>query len=228
MFKLILAILACITVAGCNASTQTLKFGAAPFKNPALAFGGRVAPVVPNVHPVQATWPAGPQVTYLINGLASNVASIGYGFTNLSKKIPNSELYNYASPVESSTYILSKVRREILQARRRNPNLRINLIGISFGANIVTVIATDLKRSGIEVNYMATIEGPALLPVSSNVIVADNFSCTNLDCFRTKLRPALGNRTSIISNHKVKSSHIPMGDHHQVHKRILKQISAPN
>ena len=159
MFKLAFATAICLALTGNSIALQAFETRSGPTKDRALAFGGVVLPATPNVRLTQASVTSRQQVTYLINGLASNVASIGYGFTNLSKKIPNSELYNYASPVESSTYILSKVRREILQARRRNPNLRINLIGISFGANIVTVIATDLKRSGVDVNYLATIEG---------------------------------------------------------------------
>lgn len=165
--------------------------------------------------------------TYLINGLASSVESIGYGFRNLSKKIPGSVLHNYASFVESSTVIRSKVTRQLKAAYREDPDVEINLIGISFGANIVTLIAADLDRAGIPVNYLVTMEGPAMVPVADNVRVADNFSCTNLDCFRTKSRLAWGNRTTRYATFKIRASHIPLADHPDVHRRIIAQINAP-
>ncbi|MEM7215981.1 MAG: hypothetical protein AAF423_10600 [Pseudomonadota bacterium] len=164
--------------------------------------------------------------TYLINGLASNVEAIGYGFTNLAKKIPGSSLHNYASFIESSTLIRAQITRELKAAYRRNPEVEINLIGISFGANIVTLIAGDLDRSGIPVNYLATMEGPAMVPIRDNVRVADNFSCTNLDCFRTKSILAWGNKNTQYRSFKIKSSHIPLANHPQVHQRILSQINA--
>jgi len=163
--------------------------------------------------------------TYLINGLASSVESIGYGFTNLSKKIPGSKLHNYASFIESSTVIRSRITRELKSAYRENPNVEINLIGISFGANIVTLIAADLEREDIEVNYIATMEGPAMIPIRKNVRRADNFSCTKLDCFRTKARLSFNNKRTDYNTFKIKSSHIPLADHPDVHRRILEQIA---
>ena len=165
--------------------------------------------------------------TYLINGLASSVESIGYGFTNLSRKIPGSTLHNYASFIESSTVIRAKVTRELKAAHAADPNIEINLIGISFGANIVTLIASDLDRRNIPVNYLVTMEGPAMVPIRDNVRVADNFSCTNLDCFRTKSKLAWGNKTTKYSTFKIRSSHIPLANHSVVHSRILSQIEAP-
>lgn len=164
--------------------------------------------------------------TYLINGLASSVESIGYGFTNLSKKIPGSTLHNYASFIESSTLIRAEVTRELKQAYRKDKNVEINLIGISFGANIVTLIAADLDRAKIPVNYLVTMEGPAMVPIRKNVRVADNFSCTNLDCFRTKSRLAWGNKETSFNTFKIKTSHIPLANHPLVHNRILQQLNA--
>jgi len=65
------------------------------------------------------------QKTYLINGLASSVESIGYGFTNLSRKIRGSSLHNYASFIESSTIIRSQITRDIRTQYARNPNVEI-------------------------------------------------------------------------------------------------------
>ena len=164
--------------------------------------------------------------TYLINGLASSVESIGYGFTNLSKKIPGSTLHNYASFIESSTLIRAEVTRELKQAYRKDNNVEINLIGISFGANIVTLIAADLDRAKIPVNYLVTMEGPAMVPIRKNVRIADNFSCTNLDCFRTKSRLAWGNKETSYETFKIKTSHIPLANHPLVHNRILQQLNS--
>lgn len=161
------------------------------------------------------------QKTYLINGLASSVGSIGYGFTNLSKKIPGSVLHNYATFVESSTVIRAEVTRELKAAYRADPNVEINMIGISFGANIVTLIAADLDRAKIPVNYLVTMEGPAMVPIRDNVRKADNFSCTNLDCFRTSSKLMWGNKTTEFDSFKIKASHIPLANHPRVHERIL-------
>ncbi|MEM7069516.1 MAG: hypothetical protein AAF478_11615 [Pseudomonadota bacterium] len=169
--------------------------------------------------------PPPPKKTYLINGLASSVEFIGYGFTNLSKKIPGSRLHNYASFIESSTVIRSKVTRELKAAYKSDPSVQINLIGISFGANIVTLIAADLDRAGIPVNYLVTMEGPAMVPIRDNVRMADNFSCTNLDCFRTKSRLSWGNKKTNFQTFKIKTSHIPLADHPDVHRRILSRIN---
>lgn len=165
--------------------------------------------------------------TILINGLASNVSAIGYGFRNLSKKIPGSTLHSYASFVESSTVIRSQVTREIIAAYKKNPKLEINLIGISFGANIVTWIAQDLNRKKIPVNYLATLEGPAMAPIYKNVRLADNFSCTDLTCFRTSSKLAWGNKKTEFSKFKYKASHIALANHPQVHERVISQIEKP-
>jgi hypothetical protein len=164
--------------------------------------------------------------TYLINGLASNIGNIGYGFTNLSKKIPGSILHNYASFIESSTVIRSKVTRELKAAYKADPKVEINLIGISFGANIVTIIAQELGRSNIPVNYLATLDGPAMIPIRDNVRVTDNFTCSNLDCFRTTSRLSWGNKKTVHRAYKLKTSHIPLANHATVHSRILAQIRA--
>ncbi len=164
--------------------------------------------------------------TYLINGLASNIGDIGIGFTNLSKKIPGSILHNYTSFVESSTLIRTRVTKELKAAYKQNPKLEINLIGISFGANIVTIIAQDLHRSKIPVNYLATLDGPAMLPIRQNVRVTDNFTCTNLDCFKTDTRLGWGNKKTVKDSFRLRSSHIPLANHPKVHARILQQINA--
>lgn len=165
--------------------------------------------------------------TYLINGLGSSVDSIGYGFTNLAKKIPNSTLHNYTSFVESSTLIRTKVSREIKAAYKADPNIEINLIGISFGANIVTWIAEELHRKDIPINYLATLEGPAMSRIHENVRLADNFSCTGLSCFRTSSKLSWGNKETEFSKFKIKVGHIGLGDHPKVHDRVLYQINRP-
>lgn len=165
--------------------------------------------------------------TYLINGLASSVKSIGYGFTNLSKKIPSAQLHNYASFVESSTVIRNQVSREIKAAYKANPDIEINLIGISFGANIVTWIAQELNLKKIPVNYLATLEGPAMSPIYKNVRLADNFSCTGATCFRTTSKLAWGNKKTDFAKFKIKASHIALANHPTVHQRIISQIDRP-
>ena len=165
--------------------------------------------------------------TYLINGLGSSVGAIGYGFTNLAKKIPGATLHNYTSFVESSTLIRTKVSKQIQAAYKADPTVEINLIGISFGANIVTWIAEELHRKDIPINYLATLEGPAMSRIHENVRLADNFSCTGLSCFRTSSRLSWGNKETEFSKFKIKAGHIDLADHPQVHNRVLYQINRP-
>jgi len=163
--------------------------------------------------------------TYLLNGLASAIPFIGYGFTNLSKKIPGSELYSYATPLEGSTVIRASVLRSIEAAYARDPHVEINLIGISYGTNVVTNIASVLHRKGIPVHYLAGVEGPLPRAIKANVEKADSFICTNLDCFRVPLRLASGNSQTQLSSFKVGMSHIPLGDSDELHNRVLQQIN---
>ena len=207
-----------------NKNTETGETAKIAFasEKPAL---DKVHKVLPTPKPVQL-----PRVkrTYLINGLASSVESIGYGFTNLSKKIPGAKLHNYASFIESSTVIRSKVTREIKAAYKKNPNVEINLIGISFGANIVTWIAQDLNRQKIPINYLATLEGPAMARIYDNVRLADNFSCSGLNCFRTTSKLAWRNKTTEFSKFKIKTGHVALANHPKVHARVIEQINKPN
>jgi len=167
------------------------------------------------------------QKTYLINGLASSVKSIGYGFTNLSKKIEGASLHNYASFIESSTIIRRRITKEIRAEYAKDSDVEINMIGISFGANIVTLIAADLHRDKIPVNYLVTMEGPAMVPICDNVRKADHFRCTNLDCFRTRAKLARGNTKTEFATYDIKASHIPLANHADVHTHIIRQIDEP-
>ncbi len=197
--------------------------------SPAIAFASdeTVTNQLQVVEPAPPPPPPRKKKTYLINGLASSVESIGYGFTNLSKKIPNSSLHNYASFIESSTLVRSKVTREIKAAYKADPTVEINLIGISFGANIVTWIAEDLNRKDIPINYLATLEGPAMSRIHDNVRLADNFSCTGLNCFRTTSKLAWRNKTTEFAKFKIKTGHVALANHPQVHARVLSQIDKP-
>lgn len=221
-----------------NNTVSSIQVASIPEKKPVLSEQNTIsfASEEPDVNQIQEIQPALPLVppppprikkTYLINGLASSVDAIGYGFTNLSKKIPNTKLYNYASFVESSTVIRSKVTRDIKAEYAKNPDVEINLVGISFGANIVTWIAQELNRKDIPINYLATLEGPAMAPIHDNVRLADNFSCTGLNCFRTSSRLAWGNKETDFSKFKIKAGHIALADHPEVHARVISQINKP-
>lgn len=215
-----------------TAEISPIEVASIPEKKPELQETSRVAfaseqSAVAQVQEIKSAPPPRVKKTYLINGLASSVEAIGYGFTNLSKKIPNSKLHNYASFVESSTVIRSRVTRELKAAYEANPNIEINLIGISFGANIVTWIAQDLNRKDIPINYLATLEGPAMARIYDNVRLADNFSCTGLNCFRTTSKLAWGNKKTDFSKFKIKAGHIALANHSEVHNRVLSQINKP-
>lgn len=163
------------------------------------------------------------QKTYLINGLLSAVPFIGYGFRNLHKKMPEAQLFSYISPVESSTVILPRVLREIEQAYTKDPNVSVNLIGISLGADFITIVAERLNKKNIPVNYLGIVDGTNLRPITANVVKADNLTCTFLDCTRAKARLARGNRKTIFKQKKYRSSHIPLGNNDQLHAHVIAQ-----
>ncbi len=163
--------------------------------------------------------------TYLINGLVSAIPFIGYGMANLKKKIHGASLYSYVSPVEGSGVIQPKILREIRKLHRRNPSIQINLIGISYGATMVTSMSAILAKENIAVNYLGVIDGRPLTRIHSNVARVDNFTCTFIDCIGVRLRFANGNSASRKVAFKIKSTHINLGNNKDMHNRIIQQIS---
>lgn len=163
--------------------------------------------------------------TYLINGLVSAVPFIGYGFANLQKKIPGAELYSYMSPVEGSAVVQTKILADIRKAYRRNPNVEINLIGISYGANLITRMAATLEKEGIAISYLGVVDGLPLASVTPNVRRVDNFYCTVPGCLADKIRLTRDNDVTIRHAFKYNTTHIALGDNEEMHRRILHQIS---
>lgn len=163
------------------------------------------------------------QKTYLINGLMSAIPFIGYGFRNLHKKMPEAQLFSYLSPVESAGVIMPKVMNELEAAYAQDPNVSINLIGISLGADFVSIVAEKLHKKGIPVNYLGIVDGTSLRPIQSNVKKADNLTCTFIDCVKGRVRLAPGNSTTILFKKKYKSSHIPLGDNADLHAHVIEQ-----
>ena len=161
--------------------------------------------------------------TYLINGIASAVPFIGYGMRNLKKKIRGAKLFSYLTSGEGSA-VARSITRDAIKLHSANPDIKINLIGISYGANMVTKIANSLAGKGIAVNYVGIIDGTALTSLRSNVQKADNFTCTNSDCTGAVARIAGGNSVTVLRSFSIKSSHIPLGNNKQVHRRVIAQI----
>lgn len=185
-----------------------------------LAFAGVLAAAASGAQAQQIE-----QRTYLINGLASAVPFIGYGFTNLQKKIPGAQLYSYISPVEGAAVIQPKILADIRAAHRRNPNVEINLIGISFGANLITRMGAALQRDGIQISYMGLLDGLPLADVTSNVRRVDNFICNLPGCLRDKVKLTRGNDLTIHNHFAYTTTHIALGNNDEIHTRILHQIT---
>jgi len=181
---------------------------------PALAQGYYLEPV-PQKHR-----------TYLVNGLASVMPFVGYGFNNLKGKLGDAKHYSYATPVEGRIAIQPLVLSDIKREFARDPGVQINLVGISYGANIVTSLAAQLHTAGIPVNYLGVLDGPVLTPVTPNVHRVDNFVCRLIGCIGQKVRLAKGNRNTLHTEFKYASSHIGLGDHKKVHERIIGQLTA--
>lgn len=166
------------------------------------------------------------QKTYLVNGLASVVPFVGYGFDNLKNKLHDAKNYDYATPVEGRMAIQPMVLADIKREYAKDRSILINLVGISYGANIVTSLAAQLNSAGIPVNYLGVLDGPMLTRVTPNVHRVDNFVCRTVGCIGQKVRLAKGNNTTIHTEFKLSSSHIGLGDNDTVHSRIVGQLTA--
>lgn len=163
---------------------------------------------------------AGPRKVYLVNGLLSK--ALGYGLTNLSKKIPGARHFKFSGSVTRAA--VDGIIADATRAYKRDPSVRISLIGISQGANAVTRIASTLNSRGVKVYYLATIEGGRMSPIQSNVRKSDNFICNGSDCTQKSPRKAGGNKSTVMSTFKISGGHVASANHPKVHRRILSQI----
>ncbi len=164
--------------------------------------------------------------TYLINGLASVMPFVGYGFNNLKSKLGQAKHYSYATPIEGRIVVQTAVLSEIKREYARDTSIKINLVGISYGGNIVTSLASQLHNANIPVNYLGVLDGPVLTPITPNVHRVDNFVCRMPGCIGQKVRLASGNNLTLHTEFKYASSHIGLGDHKKVHKRIIGQLTS--
>lgn len=163
---------------------------------------------------------AAPKKVYLVNGLLSK--ALGYGLTNLSKKIPYARHFKFAGSVTAAA--VNGIIADATRAYKKDPNTQISLVGISQGANAVSRIAAALNKNGVKVHYLAIIEGGSLSPIYDNVRKADNFICTNSGCSGKPLRRASGNSTTQFQVIKLNTGHIDSGNHPKMHNRVISQI----
>ena len=163
---------------------------------------------------------AGPKKVYLVNGLLSK--ALGYGLTNLSKKIPYARHFKFAGAVTDAA--VNGIIADATKAYQNDPTTEISLIGISQGANAVSRIAAALHKNGVAVHYLATIEGGSMSPVYANVRKADNFVCTNSGCSGKPLRPGGGNGSTVFQTISLDTGHIDSGKHPRMHNRVISQI----
>ncbi len=166
------------------------------------------------------------QQTYLVNGLASVMPFVGYGFENLKGKLSRAKNYDYVTPVEGRMVIQPMVLSEIKRQHAKDPSVLINLVGISYGANIVTNLAGQLNKAGIPVNYLAVLDGPMPARITPNVHRVDNFVCRQVGCIGQKVRLTRGNKTTLHTEFKMRSTHIALADNRKVHNRIIGQLTA--
>jgi hypothetical protein len=180
-----------------------------------------------------SAWPVAAQtvlqdksLTILVNGFGSALPTIGYGFKKLQSKIPNAKLYSYVGAVEGWTYIAPKVLSDVRTAYRENPDIKINLVGASFGANLLTRVAAKLNQDGIPISYLGIIDGLPLAPITPNVWRVDNFRCSYVGCLRDKIELTDGNTNTIPFSFDYKSTHVGLTNRAEVHRRILRQLES--
>ncbi len=162
--------------------------------------------------------------TYIVNGLVSAVPFIGYGMNNLGKRVPGAKVFSYITSLEGNRIIKPNIIADIEARYKRNPNEKVNLVGISYGANLVAEIASILARKNIPVNYLATIEGTSMNSIKTNVRSADNFTCTEAECSKKRVRLAGGNTVTRLSQFSYKDGHIDLGNNKKVHGRIISRL----
>lgn len=162
--------------------------------------------------------------SYFINGLASAIPSVGYGLRNLSRKLRGKH-YSYVTPLESTVPVPAIVVADIRKRVKQNPRAKINLVGVSYGGNIATIIAQQLNLYKIRVNYLAVIDAPAPVPITKNVHRVDNFYCRRIGCIGQNVRLAWGNRDTIRQEFKIRSGHVQLSAMPMVEERITGQLS---
>jgi pimeloyl-ACP methyl ester carboxylesterase len=175
----------------------------------------------------QVTRFSGPDAShhsYFINGLASAIPEVGYGLRNLSRNL-RGQHYSYITPVESTGPIQILVISDIRKRLKIDPAAKINLIGISYGGNIATLIAQQLNLYKIPVNYLAVLDAPAPVPITRNVHRVDNFYCRRIGCIGQRIQMAWGNKDTIKEEFRVKSGHIQLSATQLVETRITGQLS---
>ncbi len=169
--------------------------------------------------------PPANSLTILINGFGSAIPFVGYGFQKLKERIPGAQLYSYIGAVEGWTYIAPKILKDVRTAYRNNPDIEINLIGVSFGANLLTRIVAQFDKDGIPVSYLGIIDGLPLSPITPNVRRVDNFTCSLVGCLGDKVELTSGNQLTIVNTFDYKIAHIELPNTEEVQRRILHQIS---
>ncbi|MEM7070018.1 MAG: hypothetical protein AAF478_14165, partial [Pseudomonadota bacterium] len=137
---------------------------------------------------------------------------------------PGAKVFSYITSIEGNRVIKPGIIDDIVARYARNPNERVNLIGISYGANMITEIASTLNQRGIPINYLGIIEGTSLRAIPANVRKADNFMCTSAECSKKRVRLAGGNSSTSLSQFTYKDGHIDLGNNKKVHSRIISRI----
>ena len=170
---------------------------------------------------IAGTANAGPRKVYLVNGLLSKL--LGYGLTNLSKKMPYARHFKFAGGVTQGA--INGIIADAERAYKKDPSVRISLVGISQGANAITKIASELNKRGVAVHYLGVIEGGTLHPIHANVRKADNFICTNANCSRTPLKIAPGNNVTRTKVFNLDTGHVDSGTHPTMHRRVMQQVN---
>ena len=164
---------------------------------------------------------AAPKKIYLVNGLLSKV--LGYGLTNLSKKIPSARHFKFAGGVTQAT--IDGIIADATRAYKADPSTRISLIGISQGGKAVATIANALHKKGVKVHYMGIIEANTSITVPASVRKADNFICSGTSCLRNSVRRAGGNSVTQLKQFTLDTGHVDSGNHPTMHNRVISQVN---
>ena len=119
-------------------------------------------------HFAQASAPQVREKVFVIKGLL-NVFS--QGMVTLGETLDNNNIDNVVfNHVRWRSYV-----KELLDTDEARRPTHVFIVGHSFGANAALLMARELEKQDVEVEYLVTFDGNAPLPAPSNIKHVTNF-----------------------------------------------------
>ena len=170
---------------------------------------------------VQASAPEVREKVFVIKGLL-NVFS--RGMVTLGKKLDKNNIDNV---VFNHTLWRSYVKELLNTDESRRPT-HVFIVGHSFGANAALLMARELEKQNITVDYLVTFDGDSPLPAASNIKHVTNFWFKGRTVGRPVVAgPGFSGRLENIDLSKVESyGHLNVEKQPALHQIVVQNILA--